>query len=210
MAVTSGPVTSSPATSSAATSSAAPRRRDEQDRHWAGLMRAAQDGDAGAYGELLRDLLPVLRILTRRHGIGPENVEDVVQDVLLTIHRVRHTYDPARPLLPWVAAITHRRAIDASRRRGRVTRHEESASDRYETYSDPDANRGLDAREHGDWLARAVAALPPKQREALRLVKLQEMSIADASSASGQTPGAVKVNVHRALATLRALMAREG
>ncbi len=184
--------------------------RRDQARHWADLMRAAQDGDTTAYAELLRDLLPVLRILTRRQGIRPDHVEDVVQDVLLTIHRVRHTYDPARPLLPWVAAITYRRAIDLSRRRGRVAKWEENGSDRYETYSDPEANTGLDAREHGEWLAQAVASLPPKQREALRLVKLREMSIAEAASVSGQTPGAVKVNVHRAIAALRALMARDG
>jgi len=196
------------------TSGGRQRNRDEdrrdQAQHWADLMRAAQDGDIAAYAELLRDLLPVLRILTRRHGIRPDHVEDVVQNVLLTIHRVRHTYDPARPLLPWVAAITYRRAIDLSRQRGRVAKWEESGSDRYETYSDPEANKGDDAREHGEWLAQAVASLPPKQREALRLVKLREMSVAEAASVSGQTPGAIKVNVHRAIAALRALMARDG
>ena len=194
----------------------APHARAEQDRHWAALMRAAQDGDAAAYGMLLRELLPVLRILVRRQmgggggGVRPDQVEDVVQDTLLTIHRVRHTYDPARPLLPWAAAIAHRRAIDLARRRIRVGRHEESGSDRYETFADPDANRGQDARDHAEWLTAAVAGLPPKQQEALRLVKLREMSIAEAAKASGQTPGAVKVNVHRAIAALRALMARQG
>ena len=81
-----------------------------------------------------------------------------VQDVLLTLHRVRHTYDPDRPLLPWVAAIVHRRAVDAIRRRSRTSKWEEGGSDRYETYADPAANRQA-AGEDGQWLARAVATL---------------------------------------------------
>lgn len=81
------------------TASGEPRR--DQGRHWAGLMCAAQDAAAAAYGALPRDLPPVLRILARRQVTRPDNVEDVVQDVLLTIHRVRHNYDPSRPLLPW-------------------------------------------------------------------------------------------------------------
>jgi RNA polymerase sigma-70 factor (ECF subfamily) len=170
-------------------------------------MRAAQDGDAAAYRRVLREVLPVVRLLARRQGVAPSAVEDVAQDVLLTIHRVRHTYDPARPFLPWLAAITRRRAIDARRRTGRIDAHEHRAAETLETFADSGANEAIERDDRRDWLRHAMEALPPKQREALELVKLRDLSVAEAASISGQSPGAVKVNIHRALRALQALWA---
>src|SRR6201995_4088136 len=90
----------------------------EQDRQWSGWMARAQDGDAAAYAMLLREILPFLRVLARRRCRDPDRCEDIVQYVLLTLHRVRHPYEPARPFSPWLAAICDLRAIDALRRRG--------------------------------------------------------------------------------------------
>lgn len=89
---------------------------------WGRLMAAAQSGDSSAYARLLREILPYVRAIVRRHHSTPDRVEDVVQDVLLTIHRIRHTYDPSRPFTAWLGAITHRRSVDAIRRKVRSTR----------------------------------------------------------------------------------------
>jgi RNA polymerase sigma-70 factor (ECF subfamily) len=180
-----------------------------QDPDWSALMAAAQDGDAAAYRMLLSDLLPTLRRLLRQRHVPQDRLEDVAQDVLLTLHRVRHTYDPARPFLPWLAAIAARRAIDQRRRHARVNAWESAASDMIETFIDPASNNELEAQESRDQLARAMAGLPGKQREALELVKLREMSVAEAARASGQSEGAIKVNTHRAIRALRALLGRE-
>ncbi len=85
----------------------------------AAWMGAAQDGDARAYRLLLRECATLAAAVARRHGVPPFAVDDVVQDTLLTVHRVRHTYDPTRPFDPWLRAIAGRRAVDALRRRGR-------------------------------------------------------------------------------------------
>ena len=69
----------------------------EADRRRTAWMAAAQAGDRAAYAALLRDCVPVVQAVARRQGVPPSRVDDVVQDVLLTLHRVRHTYDPARP-----------------------------------------------------------------------------------------------------------------
>ncbi len=179
-----------------------------RDTDWSALMAEVQMGNSAAYAQLLHALVPVLRILVRRNRVEPSHVEDIVQDVLLALHRVRHTYDPALPFLPWIAAITKRRVIDARRRFQRRDAHEEQASEGVETFADPTANRDIETREWRDLLARAIAELPPKQRQAVELVKLQEMSVAQAAAASGQTEGAVKVNVHRAIKALRVLLER--
>jgi RNA polymerase sigma-70 factor, ECF subfamily len=178
---------------------------EERDKRWSSEMAAAQSGDAAAYERLLRDILPFLRLVARRGRVPPDLVEDIVQDTLLTIHRVRHTYDPGRPLVPWLAAIAKRRSIDARRRSGRIGAWEQAAPDQLDTFPDPATNRQVELDDKRDSLNRALKDLPRKQRDAIELVKLRGLSVAEAATASGQSAGAIKVNVHRAVQALRAL-----
>jgi RNA polymerase sigma factor (sigma-70 family) len=174
-----------------------------RDRDWSGLMAAAQGGDRAAYERLLREILPFLRALVARQHRAPDRIEDVVQDVLLTVHRVRHTYDPARPFSHWLAAVARRRSIDALRRRGRTEAAEVSDKHAYETFPDPRANRDMEVRDRAGGLGPAIASLPRAQREALELLKRRELSLVEASRASGKSIAALKVNVHRAIRSLR-------
>ena len=66
-------------------------RETSRDQIWTALMLRAQSGDQRAYAELLCQIVPFLRGLARRQRHSPDQVEDVVQDVLVTLHRVRHT-----------------------------------------------------------------------------------------------------------------------
>ena len=128
--------------------------------------------------------------------------DDVVQDVLLTVHRVRHTYQPGRPVEPWLAAIVVRRSIDAIRKRGHIGRREVFNEAAYETFADPRAKEPLDA-DASRTLARMTESLPRGQKEAIILVKIKEMTLAEASLASGQSIASLKVNIHRAMKKLR-------
>ncbi len=171
-------------------------------------MAAAQEGDAAAYRRLLVAIAPFIRAIAARQHRAPDRVEDVVQDVLLTVHRVRHTYDPARPFAHWLAAIAKRRSIDALRRHGRIGQAEVADEAAYATFADPRANKEEAASAAADALGPALAALPPGQREAVELLKLREMSLKEASRASGKSVAALKVNVHRALKALRARLGK--
>jgi RNA polymerase sigma-70 factor (ECF subfamily) len=190
--------------------SGAERERGEMDaldRHWSELMAKAQSGDQAAYAELLREILPILRAVARRQHRNFERAEDVVQDVLLTIHRVRHTFDPKRSFRGWVFTIARRRSIDVLRKTGRLSKHEECAEQSViegAVSPTPEENPFEDL-EPG--LARAVASLPPGQRQAIELVKLRELSLAEAAAHSGVSAGALKVAVHRAMKTLRERLA---
>jgi RNA polymerase sigma-70 factor (ECF subfamily) len=174
-----------------------------QDRQWSALMAAAQDGDGHAYRRLLSECAPFVRAVVRRSIPDPDRAEDVVQEALLTLHRVRHTYDPRRPFQPWLAAITSRRTIDAMRKRGRIGAHEASDDRAYETFADPVANKDLNAVAASEEIASMLGSLSPAQRQAVELVKVRELSLAEASVVSGQSIGALKVNVHRALKAMR-------
>ena len=173
------------------------------------MLADAQRGDAAAYRAFLQAVLPFARVIARRHLRSEEAVEDAVQDALLTLHRVRHTYQPGRPVEPWLAAIVTRRAIDVARRQGRLGARELHDEAAFETFADPAANRN-EAAEAADSVAHMLEALTPKQREALELLKLKEMTLKEASAASGQTVGALKVNVHRAIQKLRRGLKRDG
>ncbi len=172
------------------------------------LMERAQGGDGAAYAALLRDCLPLIRRMARQNGVRPDILDDVVQDTLLTIHRARHTFDPARPFTPWLRAIVQRRGVDVMRRVGRQGSREMHAPLAYEAHPDPAAGAEQHVADRGraERLVAAVALLPPGQREAMEQLGLQERSLAEASLLTGRSPGALKVNLHRALKSLRMIM----
>lgn len=173
----------------------------------AAAMRAAQEGDAMAYRTLLRDCVPAVTAIARAQGIRSAAIDDVVQETLLTIHRARATYDPARPFMPWLRAITQRRAIDTLRRDARRP-HEVHDPLAYETHTDTLAGPGdgLETRDRDRQLAAAVAKLPDGQRQAVEHLALRELSLDQASVLTGRSKGALKVNLHRALTSLRSVL----
>jgi RNA polymerase sigma-70 factor (ECF subfamily) len=181
----------------------------EQDGQWAAWMRAAQAGDRRAYDSVLRAITPFLRSLTRRYSNDPTRCEDIVQDVLLTIHRVRHTWDPSRPFSPWLAAIAARRSIDLLRRESRIARFERVDELALETFADPQPNNDAGESHSFADIAPLLDSLPPKQREALEALKVRGMSLQQAAESSGQSVAAIKVNMHRALKSLRRMVGTE-
>ena len=77
----------------------------ERGDRWRVFMIAAQNGDGAAYEKLLVDVIPMLRGIVRAKVWDHDSAEDVVQNILLSIHRARHTYRPERPFLPWLRAV---------------------------------------------------------------------------------------------------------
>ncbi|MGE0294257.1 MAG: sigma-70 family RNA polymerase sigma factor [Hyphomonadaceae bacterium] len=178
----------------------------KRDVEWSIYMARAQSGDREAYSRLLTEITPYLRMLVGRHHRLPQDVEDTVQDILLTIHSIRQIYDPARPFTPWLVAISRRRIIDRLRRQGRSVAHETPLSEDHETIADVEAN--IETRADGRSLRDAVEKLPPGQREAITLLKLQELSLKEAADRSGMSIAALKVATHRALKSLRTILGK--
>ena len=169
------------------------------------LMRQAQAGDGGAYATLLHELTPrIRRVITRQRGFaGHADVEDLVQDVLLSVHSVRATYDASRPLMPWVLAIVHHKLVDGARRYARTARREVGLDDMGVTIAEPATNPDQGRADDVEPVQEAVRALPAGQRQAIELLKLQELSLKEAAARSGTSVGALKVATHRAMAALR-------
>ena len=172
---------------------------------WSSLMARAQDGDQAAYRQLLYEITGYLRSLVARHHRNPPDVEDTVQDILLTVHAIRHTYDPSRPFGPWLVAIAHRRIIDRLRRQGRSRRRETPLEPEHETFAAREANLSEIAGDDRA-LRQAIDKLPKSQRQAITLLKLNEMSLKEAAAASGISIAALKVATHRAVRSLRQIL----
>lgn len=179
----------------------------EDSARWGAWMAQAQRGDRAAYHALLSAVTPYLRAIARRYLRQEQDAEDMVQEILIVVHDIRHTYEPDRPFKPWLGAIASRRCIDALRRRMRRSLHELAdeqalarAPDEGE-YASPEAR--LEREQSDGALRRAVGALPPRQREAVRLLRIEEMSLNEAAAASDQSVGSLKVACHRAIKALQ-------
>lgn len=166
-------------------------------------MSDAQAGDAAAYRRLLREILPIVRALVRKRIFDPVLVEDVIQDTLLTMHRVRHTFDPAYPFLPWLMALANARTIDALRARGRLVRREVSDPAAFDGYADPRSDHHFTAASLASDIRHWLGLLPQRQRQAVELVKLRDMSVSDAARAANLSIPTLKSLLHRAMANLR-------
>jgi RNA polymerase sigma-70 factor, ECF subfamily len=176
---------------------------------WSILMARAQGGDRPAYHRLLEEITPFLRTLAAHRHRNPSDAEDAVQDILLTLHAIRHTYDPTRPFGPWLVAIANHRLIDRLRRQGRLRSRETALTPEHETFLADQANlheKALDRRD----LHEAVEKLPAGQRQAIRLLKLEEKSLNEAAAMSGTTVASLKVATHRALKSLRQILVKGG
>lgn len=162
------------------------------------LMAATQAGDKSAYNVLLSEAGMWLERYFRRR-VPPHQLDDLVQDVLMALHAKRGTYDTSRPFLPWLAAIARYRWIDHLRK---VYKHETDLLEDNDVSVDSDE----DVVEARVSLERLFVHLPDKQAEAIELVKIEGLSIREASEMTGQSESLVKVNIHRGLKRLSALV----
>lgn len=167
------------------------------------LWLRAQAGDEVAYRQALACIADRLRgFLRRRMQSLPDELEDLVQETLLAIHLQRGTYDAAVPVSRWALAIARHKLIDLWRRRGRREAlhdplDELAERDQPAVHEEPSAQRDL---------AMLLAELPDAQQQAIALIKLEGLSVAEASQRTGVSASALKVQVHRGLKRLADLV----
>jgi RNA polymerase sigma-70 factor, ECF subfamily len=166
------------------------------------LMERLQRGDADACRALLDDLGPSVMSFLRRRVADPDELEDVYQEVFMAFYGARHTYEPGRPIEPWLFAIARNVAADHARRHwGRASWLELAA--------DPPELPAPDAIDQAPDLEQAIAQLPAAQREAFAMIKIEGLSFEAAAERSGVSVGALKVRAHRAYKTLKKLIGGE-
>lgn len=170
------------------------------------LWLRAQSGDDAAYRQALGLLASRLRAYLKRRLSGlPDEVEDLVQETLLALHLQRGTYDPALPVSAWAVAIARYKLVDLWRRRGRRDSLHDTIDDVDEQLLAAEPDDGGARRD----LETLFDALPQAQRQAIVLTKLEGLSVAEAAARTGASESAIKVQVHRGLKRLAALVRGE-
>ena len=162
------------------------------------LMILSQQGDKSSYTVLLTEVQLWLERYFRRR-CPPAQLDDLVQEVMMAVHTKRATFDTNRPFLPWLAAIARYRWIDHLRK---VYRNAEDGLEDFDAPEDSEEEAVL-ARMS---LERLFVHIPDKQSDVIAMVKIEGLSIREASEKSGQTESAVKVNIHRGLKKMSALI----
>ncbi|GAM98396.1 RNA polymerase sigma-70 factor [alpha proteobacterium U9-1i] len=175
---------------------------EAQLRAW---VLAGLNGDEAAHRAFLGAAAGLLRAFFRNRLRGnPEDAEDLVQETLVALHTRRDTYDPTFPLTAWMYAIARYRLIDHLRRTKRRGAHD-SIDDHEIGEADPD----IDASDAKRDVNALLAKLPPKQRRAIELVKLEEKSVREAADLTGLSESDIKISIHRGMKALMRLMGRE-
>jgi RNA polymerase sigma-70 factor (ECF subfamily) len=166
------------------------------------LMKRYQDADASAADELFRQVNPVLARYYYSLVNQPGQVEDLLQECWLRVHRARQSYRPGEPVLPWIVAIARHTRVDHFRRWQRSSGRE-SSIDALTRHPSTDPRKALDSRQRADAVRKAMETLPEGQREVLIMLKVTGMTAAEVARATGSTAAAVKQKAFRAYQAIR-------
>ena len=184
---------------------AAPDRSDDFESRLRPLWLRAQAGDEAAYADALRCIAQRLRgYLRRRLQAWPDEIEDLVQETLLAIHLHRGTWQESLPVSAWTLAIARHKLIDLWRRKGR-REAELTSLEELDDSAQPAAPGGEEPQARRD-LGVLLQSIPAAQRDAIVLTKIEGLSVAEAAERTGASVAAVKVQVHRGLKRLAALV----
>jgi RNA polymerase sigma-70 factor (ECF subfamily) len=167
-------------------------------------MRTALAGDAAAYQALLRRSAQMLRPYLLKTLRSPSDVDDVLQEILISLHRARHTYDGKRPFAPWLFAIAKFRLQDHLRRLYRdKLRHAADVTDMADFLAAP----VTEGDPNNEYVKETLSYLPKKQAMILELIHLEGLTAEETGQRLGMSGTAVKVAAHRAYKHLRKKLA---
>jgi RNA polymerase sigma-70 factor (ECF subfamily) len=162
------------------------------------MLLAGLAGDGAAYSNFLSQLSPILRRVIGRK-IPMSDVEDVLQEVLISIHKARHTYDGARPLMPWVMAITSFRVTDSLRKTYRQMRHSQVDIADYENVLEA----VTESQSDNESINEMLDGVGQRERKILSLMHMEGFTAREVGSQLGMKESAVKVAAHRAIKKMR-------
>jgi RNA polymerase sigma-70 factor, ECF subfamily len=169
------------------------------------LMARYQEGDFAAARALIDRVSPQLHRFFVAQFASREDADDLLQDTWLRIHRVRHTYRPGEPVLPWFYGIARHVRVDHYRKAIRTAARERGLEEISRVAATVPEERG-----QADDLQSLLATLSESQREVIEMLKVSGMSLEEVARATSSSVGSVKQKVHRAYKKLREKMSAIG
>ena len=164
----------------------------------AALLCSGLAGDRAAYAQFLENITPILRRIVGRR-LASSECEDVVQEILISIHKARHTYDGKRAIMPWIVSIARFRISDHLRRHYAHMRHqtvdiaelEDILADVTEPTSDNES------------IAELLEGVPEKHKRILTMMHVEGYTAKEVGKRLDMNESAVKVAAHRAIKKIR-------
>jgi RNA polymerase sigma-70 factor (ECF subfamily) len=170
------------------------------------LMHLAQKGDKQSYEKLLNQVNSILKGYLINKVSGSNDVEDILQEILISLHNARHTYDKSRPFKPWLFSIAKFRLYDYFRK---TYRKNENESEYLEEISNEFNANVTETDDEYEELYEAMNELPDKQKKIIELMKVEGYTAKEVAEKLNMSESAVKTSAHRTYKTLKQKMARK-
>jgi RNA polymerase sigma-70 factor (ECF subfamily) len=176
-------------------------------QNWSELAAAAQAGDTKAYNQLLAELVPYLRSVLLPGLADKSAVEDIVQEILISVHKSLKTYTPDRPFKPWLFAIANFRRTDYLRRHYAGQKHNHLPLEAADSIAEPPVTSEGSSDEYKE-VQVALESIPQKQRDVFTKLKLEGYTAQEVANQTGMNVSAVKVSAHRTLQKLKTMLSQ--
>ena len=168
---------------------------------WVALVeRIRNSRDTEAFSQLFNHFAPRVKAFLIKSG-APETVaEDCAQDVMITLWRKAHMFDPSRAsVATWIFTIARNRRIDILRKDARA----EPEALEWGPMTEPDAADVLEVQQESEQLSHAIDALPEKQRQLILSAYYGDLSHSEIATKTGLPLGTIKSRIRLALDRLR-------
>lgn len=171
---------------------------------WVAHIEAVRDhADQKAFGLLFRHFAPRVKAFLMKSGAGPELAEEITQEVMATLWRKAHLFDPAKASVStWIFTIARNRKIDLLRKQKRP----EPEDLPWGPEAEPDQEDALALSQETEQLGDALAQLPEKQRHLIEKAYFGELSHSEIAEQTGLPLGTIKSRIRLALDRLRHAM----
>ena len=164
------------------------------------LILAAQQGDAVSYSELLKGISSFLKSYLRKRIFEKNEIDEVIQEILMSVHKSLHTYDYQKSFMSWLLAITEYKIVDHIRsfkkHSGQIELNEIS---NFLNISNSDLELKLE-------IEKAMMSLSDRERNVISRLKIQGESVLEVAQQLKLTEANVKVIAHRAYLNLRTFL----
>lgn len=165
------------------------------DQRWRDLAARAQEGDKKSYNALLKELIPYIQSIIAPKLANPDWVDDLTQNILISVHKSLHTYSSDRPFRPWLISIINFRKTDFLRKYYKGRGDKKVSTDDY-VFETQHVTEPHMAGEYKD-MEGALNALPDNQKKIFTLLKIQGFSTKEVAEKMDMSESAVKVSAHR-------------
>lgn len=172
----------------------------EEIQNCAELMRLSLAGDKKAYGILLMHSARLLRPYLTKRIYNRQDIEDVLQEILISLHKAKHTYDGGRPYEPWLYAIANYRLQDYLRKHYNDPIKNAGEIEEIENIADEDVTK-IDFSY--EYISEEIDNLSGQQPKILKMIHNEGYTAKEVAQKIGMTESAVKVAAHRAYKILR-------